>query len=234
MNRARSVATVGFAHTATTRDGDSRVRCTLERLQSLTRGALMKFSLEVGRIVIETLYDGDSTAWRDRGHKSSTLRALAASPELPISVSALYRALAIYELNASIGRDVESWQNIGISHVRVVLGLERQQQLNLLDAASEKNWTVSKLEKEAARYRSVVRTRGGRRATPRYVKTIRRIHDLTSPESLEGLDAWSCLHQAELEELAKKLAEARERLAILASVLPRRSTPPSLNRAKDD
>lgn len=230
----RSVGSAGLTAAEQEHHVDRRIRSALSQLQSLTRSALMKFSLEVGRIVIDTLYDGDARAWRERGHKSSTLRALAASPELPISVSALYRALAIYELNVSTDGNVESWPNIGVSHVRAVLGLEQTQQLKLLDTAAEKSWTVSKLEKEAARYRSVARSRGGRRPTPRYVKTIRQIHDLTSPESLDGLDTCSGLGRLELEELAKKLSEARERLAILASVLPRRSMAPSSHSAKGD
>lgn len=200
---------------------DRRVRATVQRLQSLTRSASIQFAIEVGRAVVECLYGGDSAAWRERAHKDHTLRTLADSPDLPISASALYRALAIYELNQDTQGNVARAQHLGVSHVRVVLGLERTHQLQLLSAAERDGWTVCRLESEAARLRPTARSRGGRRPTPRYVKTIRQIHQLTAPELLDGLEDWSALPHSELEELAFKVSQARERLATLASVLPR-------------
>lgn len=203
-------------------DADRRVRLTVQRLQNLTRNASVQFAIEVGRVVVECLYGGDTSAWRERAHKDHTLRTLAASPELPISASALYRALSIYELDRETRGDVARAQHLGVSHVRAVLGLERAHQVQLLAAAEQGGWTVCRLEGEAARFRPATRARGGRRPIPRYVKTIRQIHQLTSPESLDGVEGWSSLASPELEELALKLSQAQQRLAVLVRALPRR------------
>lgn len=200
---------------------EHRVRATVQHLQNLTRSASIQFAIEVGRVVIECLYAGDWTAWRTRAQKDHALRALAATPDLPISASALYRALAIYELNQDTQGNIARAQHLGVSHVRAVLGLDRTHQLQLLDSAERAGWTVCRLEREAARFRSAARSRGGRRPAPRYLKTIRQIHQLTAPELLDGVEQWSSLPRSELEELALKLSQARERLAIIAGVLPR-------------
>ena len=203
---------------------EQRVRTAVQRLQSLTRSASLQFAIEVGRVVVESLYAGDPTAWRGRAKKDHTLRTLAASPDLPISASALYRALSIYELNQATRGNIARARHLGISHVRAVLGLEHAQQLQLLESAERGGWTVCHLEREVARLRSTARSRGGRRPSPRYLKTIRQIHQLTSAECFDGLEEWSALSSSEVEELALKLAQARERLATVAGALTQNQT----------
>ncbi len=215
-----NVLSRAVANPCSSQDVEQRVRIAVQRLQNLTRSASLQFAIEVGRVVVDSLYRGDSTAWRDRSQKDHTLRALAANPELPISASALYRALSIYELNQATRGSIARARHLGVSHVRAVLGLERVHQLQLLESAERAAWTVCHLEREVARYRSSARSRGGRRPSPRYLKTIRQIHQLTAVECFDGLEEWSALSRSELEELALKLAQARERLATVAGALP--------------
>jgi hypothetical protein len=218
---ARPAAPVVVATASARLPVDARIRATLDRLKSITRTASIGFALEVGRAVVEGLYQGDPTGWRTRARKDYALRILAASPELPVSASALYRALAIYELHVSTECDVTAWRHLGASHVRAVLGLDTSRQMALLSAAERAGWTVARLEREALQHRSAARIRGGRRPIPSYVKAIRQIHKLTAPEALEGLEHSDALAADDLVDLVEKVNEARARLASLAELLPR-------------
>jgi hypothetical protein len=168
------------------RELGERVRCAVERLGSVRRGASLGFALDVGRIVVDTLYGGDLSRWRARHRKDTALRTLSQRPDLPLSTSALYRALALYELSQRQGH--AQLHELGISHLRAVLGLPAPTQSALLAAAARERWTVARLEREASGRRSPLRLRGGRKPIAPYIKTIRRIVQLTSPEALEGLE----------------------------------------------
>ncbi|HMA94055.1 MAG TPA: hypothetical protein VKP30_15290 [Polyangiaceae bacterium] len=197
---------------------EERVRRTIHQLNVLTRVATLEFALGVGKVVVDTLYDGDLSAWRSRARKDHALRALAASPDLPLSASVLYRALAIYELSR---RNVQGmdWRHLGVSHLRAVLGLPGEIQSRLLATAEAESWSVARLEREVLVLRSPSRCSGGRKPTPACVKSIRRIFELTLPEALEGLDSLKDLTASDMQELVDKLGKARERLHRVERVL---------------
>ena len=200
---------------------EARVGNTIKELQRLARGASLSFALAVGRIVIDSLYDGDLGAWRSRERKDHALRTLAARSDLPVSASALYRALAVYELSQRAGEGMMTSTHLGLSHLRAVLGLPAEVQKRLLKLAEEERWTVARLEREILGLRPRARPNGGRRPVAPYIKSIRRIHQLTSPEALQGLDDWTKLDPAELEQLTSQLAQARSRLERMEHILPR-------------
>jgi hypothetical protein len=190
---------------------DERIGKTILELRKLTRGASLQFALTAGRIVVESLYDGDARAWRSRTRKDHALRALAARPDLPMSASALYRALAIYELSSRQAGG-EGWQHVGVSHLRAVLGLPEDVQAGLLERAEAERWTAARMERETLSLRSASRRAGGRKPVPGYVKSIRRIFELTSAEALTGLDSIGELNASELAELSEMLESARSAL----------------------
>ena len=143
---------------------DERIGKTILELRKLTRGASLQFALTAGRIVVESLYDGDVRAWRSRMRKDHALRALAARPDLPMSASALYRALAIYELSSRQAGG-EGWQHVGVSHLRAVLGLPEDVQTGLLGRAETERWTAARMEQETLALRSVKRCRAALRSS---------------------------------------------------------------------
>jgi hypothetical protein len=202
------------------RELGERVRCAVERLSGVRRGASLGFALDVGRIVVDTLYAGDVSRWRARRRKDTALRALSRRPDLPLSASALYRALALYELSQRDGR--EGWPELGVSHLRAVLGLPAPTQSALLAAAARERWTVARLEQEAAARRSPARPRGGRKPMAPYIRSIRRIVQLTSPAALEGLERCGELDATQLDELSRQLGRARAQLERLQHVLPKK------------
>ena len=195
---------------------EERVGKAINQLCVLTRGATLDLTLRVGKVVVDSLYDGDLSSWRNRSRKDHALRVLAASPGLPFSASALYRALALYELSK---RHPTAWEHLRVSHLRTVRGLSDETQNRLLSAAEHERWTVARLEREVLCVRAKCRNTGGRRPVPRYVKTIRHMFELTLPEAFEGLESLHCREASEVEELAAKLTETQERLSRLSKVL---------------
>lgn len=131
------------------RDGhlDTKVEDVVRKLRAAARAAGFEFALKVGKIVVEEFYGGDLQGFRRRGRKEISLRRLAQHPELPMSPSALYRCLAVYELSARMP-SFASWRHISVSHVRMVLGLPEDAQRSLLERADDGCWSVARLSQE--------------------------------------------------------------------------------------
>lgn len=186
------------------------------QLGALGKDASVDQVVEVGRRVIEHLYDGELSAWRSRGPKAHSLRALARRSDLPVSSSALYRAVALYELSERLG-GLGTWARagLGISHLRLVLGLPADDQRRLLDRAAAESWTVAEFERATAEVRRSqpdVGKRGGRPRLPRFVKVINRLRRcVDNREELFGdLAAAARLDAAKRSELREALRSVRE------------------------
>lgn len=193
---------------------DARVQLAAQRISALSRRATLEFALEVGRIVIVTLYDGDLCEWRRRGRKSNSLRALARHPDLAISPATLYRSLALYELMERVGPD-SSWRHLGISHLRAVLSAPPPVQEYLLERAEKEGWSVARIEREVSEVSQRERHRGGRPRSPEYVKSIRKIGRLIGAEALQGLDEAERLDTREVTELLAIVRRVRERISVV-------------------
>jgi hypothetical protein len=188
-----------------------------DKLAALGKDVSVEQAVEIGRLVIERLYDGDLSAWRGRGPKTHSLRTLARRADLPVSSSALYRSIALYELSERLG-GIERWAaaGLGISHIRLVLGLGHDDQRRLLDLAAEQSWTVAELEREAvaARERSPARaSRGGRPRLPRFLKSVNRLRKAAeAPDEMFGdLDAAAEMEPEQITEIRDALATIRAR-----------------------
>jgi hypothetical protein len=188
-----------------------------DQLAALGKDVTLEQAVGIGRLVIERLYDGDLAAWRGRGPKQHSLRTLARSADISLSSSALYRSIALFELSERLG-GVERWAaaGLGISHLRLVLGLAHDDQRRMLDLAASNAWTVAELEREvvAARQRNPrPERRGGRPRLPRFVKSIHRLRKAAeeSDEMFGDLDAAADMAPAQLRELRQALATIRAR-----------------------
>jgi hypothetical protein len=162
------------AAAAPARKTAATVERVLVELNRLCRATTLEFALGVGKIVVDGFYEGDISAWRKRGVKDSSFRALARRPELPMSPGALYRSVAIYEVCERLGGSAQ-WKHVSTSHLRLVLGLKQEDQARLVALAEAKRMTVSQLEKEVAKVRPAISVRGGRRPIPELARTLRTI-----------------------------------------------------------
>ena len=208
---------------------EQRIEHATKRIRDLIGGARLQMALTIGRIVIEEIYDGDLTSWRQRGPKDTSLRHLAADPRLTISASALYRALGIYELKIRHA-DHPMWEMLTACHLRAVLGLPAPEQTRLLDLATANSWTTQALEQAAAASRDCHKTsRGGR---PRKLQLIRAIE---SAERALSDDQDDVVSRAALDDvppeqrgdLLRRLHLIRGRCDALLAALEGDRAPPS-------
>jgi hypothetical protein len=194
------------------------------RLAQQGKDGTVEQALEIGKMVLETLYGGDLNSWRSRAAKAHSLRALARRDDLSVSSSALYRAVALYELAQNLG-GFERWSSLGISHLRLVLGLPIVEQRRLLDAAVAQHWTVAELEREAVAVRKREPEqlgRGGRPRLPRFLKSVNRLRKAAEgAELFADVEAAAAMAPEQLAEIRDVLATIRVRCEALDHALER-------------
>lgn len=153
------------------------VEQALAQIRHIARVSSLQLALDIGEVVFETVFEGDVAALRSRGPKHASFRRLALHPELPMSASNLWRAVAIYELSRRLP-DLRRTTHLGVCHVRAVLGLPPREQKQLLARAESERWEVSQLEARAATRR---RGRGGR---PRKLEVLKALDKLRGVAAL--------------------------------------------------
>jgi hypothetical protein len=203
----------------------ARVDAAARRINALSKAATLQVAFEIGEAVIETMYDGRMSQWRTRGRKELGLRQLASHPKLCISASTLYRSIAIYELCTRLDCRA-SLRHLGVSHLRAVLHAPHAEQGMLVARAEHEAWSVARLEREVTHSPLPSQARGGRPRSPSYVKSIRRMGQLTEPEALEGLDAVDSLEPEVARELLRVVGRIRERISLIELVLGRPAREP--------
>ncbi len=202
-------------------DVDARVVRAAARIRELIGGTSLQLALAVGSIVVEELYGGDLGRWRERGPKEHTLRQLAADPRLGISASALYRAIAIYEIRAKT-RENPMWDKLTLCQIRPVLGLPESEQARLLGMAAKHGWTTRAIEDAAAESRVQHKSsRGGRPRKPGFARSIEHAERALSEEDVVfgDLDALHSMSPEQRVEIERRLSFVRQRCEELASLL---------------
>lgn len=202
-------------------DLNDRIERAGARISETGGGTSLEHALTIGRVVVEEVYNGGLSGWRQRGIRDTSLRRLAADPRLTISASALYRAIGLYELKTRLA-DHPMWQGLTVCHIRAVLGLPEAEQLRLLDLAIEHCWTIHAMDEAAAATREKHGTsRGGR---PRKNRFTRAIEDaeralLDKDDALEDLDTLREMTSKQRTDLSRRLSLITRRCEALASAL---------------
>jgi hypothetical protein len=158
------------------------------QLNAICKSATFDFAIAVGRLIITSFYGGQLDVWRRRGQKHASFRKLAKHPDLPMSPSALYRSVAIYELAERMGISRE--RRLSTSHLRLVLPLPSADQERLLRTADAEGWSVSRLRDEiAAQPRAASSPRGGRKGRSPLRKTLHTLRGcLDDSDNLVGIN----------------------------------------------
>lgn len=204
---------------------------TLDRvvgeLTALQRRAGLEMARAVGALIIDGLYGGELGAWRMRGNKDASFRKLAARGDLPMRPGTIYQAVAIYELTERLG--LRSLRTVGVSHLRLLLGLPERQQVRLLERAESQGLTVAQLEAEVRKQRREL-PGVGRPPLPRFRRTLNALtralgDDAHADEALGDLDAVERLDDAEIAEIQQALDHVRRQVDKIATALARRTAP---------
>jgi hypothetical protein len=194
------------------------INIVVAQIRRLTRTAGIEFALRVGAVIIHHFYDGSPDAWRSRGPKTASFRRLAQHPGLPLSAGALYRCVAVFELCDRLNA-ASRWENLGVSHLRVVIGLPSDIQERMLAEANSKRWTVEVLHQAAARERGRRLARGGRQAAPPLAKCLQSVRKRIE-EHREVLEQADRLSRHDRERSRQLVEETRRWLERLSASLP--------------
>lgn len=189
----------------------------LADIRHLTRAATLQLALDVGEIVFHHIFDADAQRVRRRGPKDASFRRLALHPELPMSATNLWRAVAIYEMSLRLPALTEN-PRLGVSHARAVLGLAPRNQEKLIALAEAEGWSVARLAQEAAQRRT---GRGGRRRKTEIARVLDTLRRLTALPAAMVLDrsAVERLSDEDVEAGLETLREATKRLDTLQRTL---------------
>lgn len=179
------------------------------------QGQSLQAALEAGEVIFRFVFKGDEALLRARGRKCSSFRKLSSHPELRMSSSSLWRAVAIYELSLRFPELVE-YAHTGVGHISVVLGLPAADQFRLLRQTEAERWTRRKLQKVVTQLRIEQRGTG---EVPKG-KLVERLAGLsmlaTDVSSDRRLD---CLSDLETRQALELLGRIREQCAGLESQL---------------
>ncbi len=186
--------------------------CELNQLEG--RGRLL-LTLELGTMLIDALYEGDVSLWRESRGRDAGFRKLAGHPELMVSAAELSRSIAIVELHGRL--DVATSKHLLKSHYQEVLGLRPSQQELLLRRAHRQRWSVRRLRSEARRFRARTKLkRTGRPPKPRFQRSIDTLAKLVEVDDglFEGIDlqSMSAPARADLHRLVRRLLHDLEHL----------------------
>jgi hypothetical protein len=181
-------------------------------LRQLCRSAAVDLSFQIGKLIIDLLFDGSVERWKSEGTRQVHYRELAKHPDLPLSASALCRSVGIYALCHDLGGH-QQWQHIGTGHVQELLTLELPDQARLLEAAEQERWTVMRLRTEVAK----LKPQGeGRRRPQRFARTLKDVKSylVRQHEALRGGEP-----ETLSEETALDLRETIAKLQALCELL---------------
>jgi HTH domain found in ParB protein len=205
-----------------TADDDVVDRLVIE-LNELQSRATLNLAIRMGALIIERVYGGDLSTWREHRAKETSFRRLAARSrrDLRVSPTFLYRAVALYELTRRLGERAVA--GLTMTHLRVVLGLPDDEQARLLGAAATQSWSSERLEREAVRVRAMLVNRRGRPPSPPLVKAVRKLvscwNDVeASLGSMENRD----LSSTELQRVRMTVSDITQRLERLGRHLAAR------------
>jgi hypothetical protein len=210
---------VGESIPSTIEEEDA-VDAIVGELRTLARAATLELAVRVGRVVVERFYGGRVEVWRQRGRRCPSFRKLAEHPDLPMSATALYRSVCIFEVFERLG-GIATWKHVGASHVRAVLPLPPTDQERLLLDAEASGWSVRRLDEEAARLRAVRSERRGRPRQPRVVKALRELERCMS--ALDDLEV-TPVPEPLAPELRRRLDALRRCCDALERALPDRTS----------
>ena len=133
------------------------------------------FAINVGKAVVEHIFEGDLKEARRKGPKDKSLEELSKRTDMGISGQQLSIFVGIYDMLEREGliEEVPTWELLGYSHLRALLPAPPKEQERLLREAHDKKWTVRDLDTEIAKVVDSKSKKGGRQRGSAVAKAVK-------------------------------------------------------------
>ena len=176
----------------------------------------------IGEYLLETFFDGDLEAIRDRSHNNHSFRKLAEREDLYPSATFLYTSVAVLDQLRVLPENVA--EALPLSHHRLLLPIKDPEQKKTLAASAvERRMNCKQLNSSVEKVLSKQpkKSSGGRPRLPTLVKELRKltrvveaVNDATVPKGIFlGLEEKECTRLLEdLDGQISALARIRETL----------------------
>lgn len=190
-----------------------------EQIRPLAQGSSLSQVLQLGELIFREVYES-RPALLHKGARQASLRRLAAHPDVPCQVTTLWRAVSVYEMSLRLPQ-VFDLKDIGVSHLRAVIGLPGHVQEHLLITAAQERWPKRRLEREATLHRQGKRR--GRQPLPKLLRWARELERLVERSKSLGPEDFT-LRSAAALEARNALARCCQRCEQIAAEI---EAPPS-------
>lgn len=155
--------------------------------------------LALGQYVLDTFFGGNSANFRSRSGEHATFRELAEREDLQVSAPTLWRAVSVVDQYKQLPEPVA--KALPPTHHTLLLPLkDEKKKIELARTAADEGWSKEQLEAEVKKAKG--KSKAGRPALPRFVKTIHKWENLLEKEDESFGDL------EDVEELDAKEAEA--------------------------
>ncbi len=200
-------------------------RCVMAIRALYGQGGLAA-SRQIGELLLNTFFAGDSESFERTRRYHVTYRALLSSPDLPTSNSFLWYSIRLIDHLELLPDGIA--EVLPLSHHRLLMHIHQPEiRIQMAQMAADNGWSKRKLE--AAVRESTPRTRrrsAGRPRTPAFVKGLRQLNEAVELVGAEKIDH-SLLGRVERGELAGLLQQAAtdlERLSGLMGTIQKKMT----------
>ena len=189
---------------------DDSIERLVDELKLIWSRSAVSTLVAVGEAIVRACYHGDIERWRNRG-PNARLRRLQSHTHLPFARKTVHLSMHFYDLSLRVAGSPFLLE-LGVGHVRAVLGLPSTEQERLLRAAYDEHWTIAELSERAMEIRNRRGRRTGRPPRPEHQRMARQIR--SHVEALEELLASESLAQVlpaeRLAQVLQSLIEVKE------------------------
>lgn len=188
------------------------------QLNAVQKGALLQTAFSIGKLVLDQVFGGDISRFRQRSEGDTTWRALAEHPGLEVKHSALWYSVALHENYSLLGENVASALSLG--HHRLLAHVaDAEARRGLAQRAVSQQLSVRALEQEVKATKSEGgENKRGRKPIPEPLKRLGRavseLKDLTIDGTLSAETRAKALANA--QEIAAKATALIEQLRVTA------------------
>jgi len=201
-----------------------KVNALVHKLTDFYSRQVLLTSYELGKLVVEELFDGDPSTIHQHGPKENALASLLRHDQLPCSSATLSRAVRVYELLSRLPQ-FKDHKQLALGHLYAVLPVAEDKQERLLELAVDKKWTAENFQEHIAKLnkKELSGSSRGRPALPEGLKALGVVERLLDKETgLHDLEFVEKLETKQIERM-KTVVEEMEAWCVQAkSALERR------------